>query len=76
MTLFLSNVLVGVRVVYLPDCLLILSLLKHRGVGGIFELKKMRNPNRESPLNSSINNLKKKEMNVRFFFKHDFNICI
>ena len=54
MTLFLSNVLVGVRVVYLPDCLLILSLLKHRGVGDIFELKKMRNPNGKSPLNSSI----------------------
>ena len=30
---FLSNVLVGVRVVFLPDYPLILSLLKHRGVG-------------------------------------------
>ena len=69
MTLFLSNVLVGVRVVYLPDCLLILSLLKHRGVGGIFELKKMRNPNRESPLNSSINNFKKKRDECEIFFK-------
>ena len=30
---FLGNVLVGVRVAFLPDCLLVLSLLKHRGVG-------------------------------------------
>ena len=29
---FLGNVLVGVRVVFLPDCPLILSLLKYRGV--------------------------------------------
>ena len=30
---FLGNVLVGVRVVFLPDCPLILSLLKYRDVG-------------------------------------------
>ena len=30
---FLGNVLVGVRVTFLPNCPLILSLLKHRGVG-------------------------------------------
>ena len=30
---FLGSVLVGVRVVFLPDCLLILSLLKYKGVG-------------------------------------------
>ena len=30
---FLGNVLVWVRVVFLPDCPLILSLLKHRDVG-------------------------------------------
>ena len=30
---FLGNVLVGVRVVFLLDCPLILSLLKHRDVG-------------------------------------------
>ena len=30
---FLGKVLVGVRVVFLLDCLLIFSLLKHRGVG-------------------------------------------
>ena len=29
---FLGNVLVEVRVVFLPDCPLILSLLKHRDV--------------------------------------------
>ena len=30
---FLGNVFVGVRVVFLPNCPLILSLLKHKGVG-------------------------------------------
>ena len=30
---FLGNVLVGVRVVFLPDCFLVLSLLKYRDVG-------------------------------------------
>ena len=30
---FLDNVLVEVRVIFLPDCPLILSLLKHRDVG-------------------------------------------
>ena len=29
---FLGNVLVGVRVVFLSDCHLVLSLFKHRGV--------------------------------------------
>ena len=29
----LGNVLVGVRVAFLPECPLVLSLLKHRGVG-------------------------------------------
>ena len=29
----------GVRVVFLPKCPLVLSLLTHRGVWGIFELK-------------------------------------
>ena len=32
-TYFLGNVLVGVRVVFLRNCPLVLSLLKHRGVG-------------------------------------------
>ena len=45
----------GVRVVFLPDCHLVLSLLKHRGVGA-FWTKKMRNLNRENPLNNSIDN--------------------
>ena len=38
MTQFLGNILVGVRVIYLLDCPLILSLLKYRGVG-VFEQK-------------------------------------
>ena len=38
-TLFLGNVLIGVIVVYLPDCLLFLSLLKYRGVGTFFKNK-------------------------------------
>ena len=50
---FLGNILVGVRVVFLPNCPLVLSLLKHRGVG-IFLNKKMRIPNNESSLNNSI----------------------
>ena len=30
---FLGNVLVGVRVAFLPDCPLILSIHKYKGVG-------------------------------------------
>ena len=30
--LFLGNILVGVRVIFLPDCVLVLSLFKCRGV--------------------------------------------
>ena len=30
---FLGNVLVGIRVAFLPNCPLVLSLLKHKGVG-------------------------------------------
>ena len=30
MTYLLGNVLVGVKVVFLPDCHLVLSLLKHK----------------------------------------------
>ena len=30
---FLGNVLVGVRVTFLPECPLVLSLFKYRGVG-------------------------------------------
>ena len=48
-----------VRVEFLPDCPLILSLHRYRGVG-VFSNKKMRNPNRESPLNSSIDELGEK----------------
>jgi len=43
---------VRVKVIFLPDCALVLSLLKHSDVG-VFLNKKMRNPNRGSPLNSS-----------------------
>ena len=49
----LGNVLVGIRVVFLPDCPLILSLLKYRGVRAFLN-QKMRNPNRRNPLNNSI----------------------
>ena len=44
----------GVRVVFLPDCPLILFLLKYKGVGAFLNPKKMRNPNRDSTLNNSI----------------------
>ena len=50
---FLDNVLVGVRVVFLPDYPLVLSLLNHRGIGTFLNIK-MRNPNRENLLNNSI----------------------
>ena len=43
----------GVRVAFLPNYPLLLSLLKHKGVGAFLNLK-IRNPNRESPLNNSI----------------------
>ena len=36
---FLGNVLVGVRVVFLPDCPLVLSLLKHRSIGAFLNQK-------------------------------------
>ena len=37
---FLSNVLVRVIVVFLPDCPLVLSLLKHRNVWAFLNKKK------------------------------------
>ena len=43
----------GVRVTFLPEYLLVLFQHKHRGVG-VFLNKKIRNPNRGSPLNTSI----------------------
>ena len=36
---FLGNVLVGVRVVFLLECLLILSLFKYKGVGAFLNKK-------------------------------------
>ena len=47
--MFLGNVLVGVRVVFLPDCPLVLSVLKHRGVGAFLN-KKNEDPKWEKPL--------------------------
>ena len=45
-----------VIVVFLPDCPLVLSLLKRRGVVAFLtKKKKMKNPNKESFLNDSIN---------------------
>ena len=43
----------GVRVAFLPKYPLVWFLLKHRGVGAFLN-KKIRNPNRGSPLNTSI----------------------
>ena len=48
----MGNVLVGVRVVFLPNYHLVLFLLKHRSIGAFFN-KKNEDPNRESLLNSS-----------------------
>ena len=50
---FLGNVLVGVRIAFLPDYSLVLFLLKHRGVGAFLK-KKKRIPSRGNLLNSSI----------------------
>ena len=51
--LFLGKDLVGVRIAFLPNYPLVLSLLKHRSIGTFFNLK-IRNQNRGSPLNNSI----------------------
>ena len=42
-----------VRVVFLPDCPLILSLFKHRDIRAFLNIK-MKNPNKKSLLNNSI----------------------
>ena len=51
---FVGNDLVQVRHVFLPKHLLVLSLLKPRGVGIFWEKK--YGPNRGNPLNNSIDN--------------------
>jgi len=40
---------VGVGIVFLPDCPLVLSLLKHRDVGAFFTQKKWGIQIREAP---------------------------
>ena len=45
----LGNVLVGIRIVFLPDYSLILSLLKYRGVR-VFLKKKNEKSKQEKPL--------------------------
>ena len=64
-----------VRVVFLPNCLLVLSVLKHKDVDAFLKKKKMRIPNRGKPwpLNSSINTFcnkieKKKEIKKKKTF--------
>ena len=46
---FVSNVLVGVRIVFLPDYPLVLSLLKHKGVR-VFLNEKNEDLKQEKPL--------------------------
>ena len=49
-----------VRFVFLLDCLLVLSLIKYKDVGAFLNKKKRKkkgNPNRESHLNNSIDNI-------------------
>ena len=46
---FLGNVLVGVRVVFLLDCLLVLSLFKHRSIQGFLNKKKLESQTKEAP---------------------------
>ena len=45
----LSNILVGVRVIFLPNSPLILSLHKHKGVGTFFN-QKNEDPKKEKLL--------------------------
>ena len=49
----LRNVLLGVRVVYLPHYPLVLSLLKDRSIEAFFN-QKNEDPQHEKPLNSSV----------------------
>ena len=51
---FLSNVLVGVKIVFLPDYLLVFSLLRHRGVEIFLNQKKKWKSQTGKPLNNSI----------------------
>ena len=53
MTHFLGNVLVEIRIGFLLDCPLVLSLLKHKSVGSFLN-KKLRNSDRGSLLNNNI----------------------
>ena len=46
---FLGNVLVGLRVVFLSNCPLVLSLHKHRGVGIFLNKKKWGSQTGEAP---------------------------
>ena len=46
---FLGNVLVGVWVAFLPDCSLVLSLFKHKGVGVFLNQKKWESLTGETP---------------------------
>ena len=46
---FLGNILVRVRVVFLPNCLLVLSVLKHKDVDA-FVNKKNEDPKQEETL--------------------------
>ena len=69
---FLGNILVGVKVVFLLDCLLVLFLLKDKGVWAFLN-KKKKISNRRSLLNNSIENnnidkLDSQNKNIGFFF--------
>ena len=46
---FLGNIFVGVRVAFLPDCPLVLSLLKYRDVG-VFLNQNNEESKQEEPL--------------------------
>ena len=50
---FLGNVLVEIKVVFLPDCHSVLSLHTHRSIG-VFLNQKNEESKKGSPLNSSI----------------------
>ena len=58
MTLFLGNILVGVKVVFLLDCPLVLSLLRHRGVGAFLNQKNEESKQEKYRWNSTVRFLK------------------
>ena len=63
----LGNILVKVKIVFLLDCLLVLSLLKYKGIRVSLNPKKMRIPNKRTHLNSSIDDQYKSQLDSSIY---------